>query len=1275
MPINETIGIDFQFNTDNLQRGVQESKSYLNALRKEQVANTSAFGDWKNSIKGVETYLKYQNKALQVNEARVKALTNALEDEKKKTNASAVEIQRITNLLNDAQIEYNRTANNIKVYTDRLSELQDEAKRATEAQAAMTDGLSRGTQIMTTAIGNLAATLGAKAVSKAVDLVKEGAQATVEAAVEYESAFAKVKKTVDATDAELVALSNTLKGLAAQIPHTAAELAEIAAVGGQLGVSVSGLAEFTKTMALLGDATNLTAEEAGTLLAQFANVTKTPENDFGRLGSVIVELGNNTATTEADILNMAQRLAAAGTAAGLTADQIIGISAALSSMGIESEAGASSISKLINRFQVAVSTGDGLEELARISGETADSFSRLFRSDPGAAFETFIKGLAGTSDQVAVLQKDLGITEVRLTNTLQALSGNSDLLSKSLDLASKAWKNNTALTREAAIFYDTTSAKVDRAKGALKSFAGNIGSYVTPFIGEAADKLVEFLAPLEASKTAIETAGAKLSEYGTTAKNTAGNIDEVTAAQRALNAVMLLDTIKEMADQYKTAQKQFNSFETKARGAADMYQSYAAGIINTARANGVMVTSLAELNEAISKQPKILNFKGYLTNPQDTFFMGVDPTDPFINGTIQDRLSKAAKYLKEYREEADSANKSSQNMADSVNYVAQAMLDGLISNTELYVIKNQDFVAAVNARVAALKKQNELESLTAKLSADDYAKQVESATGTRDAILASNFNLETRRAVLENLIQAEKANKSTVDKTSDAYKIAEERISIYSAAIAEIDGQLAATREKTDAVNASLTTLNGTQAATSSITIESLTNSALRIRQLKAERLAYTENSAAADEYRAALDRMIIAEMKNFETMKSTFVSDLQGKVAGLKKSFVQSYGTDEDKTALKLQELNEEYEAVAYTIKDVGDAVKAGILTEDEGSTLIATLEEIQAGLRGVREELTKIEPDTSGIDTAKKTIDALGKSIQTLSGITETWATELATSLQSAAAVLTDTFTDAEATVLDKVAASTDGIGYAFDGIMSAVVKRYESAIEAVKDNTDEINSKAEEDTEAENARNEERLAAIEEEYAAGRLSYESYIKAKEKADKDYAAALEKIEAEKRAAEQQTAAEKNALARKAFEAEKANQIAMVTINSVSAAMKAFSELGWIGGTAVSVALAALAASQIATIAQQQYVPKYARGGVFESPHIGIIGEAGAEAVMPLENNTEWIDILAHKITQAQAGENVYNNTSTDNHAVTVNQQIYAQPQSRREIYLQTRAALLYRR
>jgi phage-related protein len=46
--------------------------------------------------------------------------------------------------------------------------------------------------------------------------------------------------------------------------------------------------------------------------------------------------------------------------------------------------------------------------------------------------------------------------------------------------------------------------------------------------------------------------------------------------------------------------------------------------------------------------------------------------------------------------------------------------------------------------------------------------------------------------------------------------------------------------------------------------------------------------------------------------------------------------------------------------------------------------------------------------------------------------------------------------------------------------------------------------------------------------------------------------------------------------------------------------------------------------------IPKLALGGIVNRPGRGvpaIIGEAGAEAVLPLENNTEWMDILAEKI------------------------------------------------
>lgn len=42
-----------------------------------------------------------------------------------------------------------------------------------------------------------------------------------------------------------------------------------------------------------------------------------------------------------------------------------------------------------------------------------------------------------------------------------------------------------------------------------------------------------------------------------------------------------------------------------------------------------------------------------------------------------------------------------------------------------------------------------------------------------------------------------------------------------------------------------------------------------------------------------------------------------------------------------------------------------------------------------------------------------------------------------------------------------------------------------------------------------------------------------------------------------------------------------------------------------------------------------YAQGGVFNKPSIIGVGEAGTEAVMPLENNTEWIGVLAGMISQ----------------------------------------------
>lgn len=44
--------------------------------------------------------------------------------------------------------------------------------------------------------------------------------------------------------------------------------------------------------------------------------------------------------------------------------------------------------------------------------------------------------------------------------------------------------------------------------------------------------------------------------------------------------------------------------------------------------------------------------------------------------------------------------------------------------------------------------------------------------------------------------------------------------------------------------------------------------------------------------------------------------------------------------------------------------------------------------------------------------------------------------------------------------------------------------------------------------------------------------------------------------------------------------------------------------------------------------IPKLAKGGIVDAPTIAMVGEAGKEAVMPLENNTGWITDLAAKVS-----------------------------------------------
>jgi TP901 family phage tail tape measure protein len=360
-----------------------------------------------------------------------------------------------------------------------LRRAMEEGGKATAAQRRELALLEKQQRAHRQAIGDLGAgmmTFGAAVVA--------GFAVAGKAAMEWESAFAGVRKTVDGSDQEIAALEGELRKLARTLPATHEEIAGVAEAAGQLGIKRKDIAEFTKTMIDLGETTNLTAEEAATDLAKFSNIMGTSASDVDRLGSALVALGNDGASTEKDIISMALRIAGAGKQLGLSESQVLGFASALSSVGIEAEAGGSSMSTVMIKIAAAVNEGgEAVTAFAEVAGMSAESFSEKFKTDAAGAIIAFVGGLGrmqkSGQDVFGVLD-DLGLGEIRVRDAMLRAGSASDMFTKSLQVGSSAWAENTALTDEANKRYQTSASKLQVAGNQIKDALIDVGATVGP---------------------------------------------------------------------------------------------------------------------------------------------------------------------------------------------------------------------------------------------------------------------------------------------------------------------------------------------------------------------------------------------------------------------------------------------------------------------------------------------------------------------------------------------------------------------------------------------------------------------------------------------------------------------------------------------------------------------------------------------------------------------------------------------------------------------------
>ena len=357
------------------------------------------------------------------------------------------------------------------------------------------DQTQKGMSRMAGGAGQLAGGLvriGAAATSLAVG----GLAAAARTGIDFEDAFAGVRKTVDGTKPELDAMYDSLRQLATRIPVKFTDLAAIATEAGALGVPAGEVVHFTEVIARLSSATQgLTVEAATEAVGKLGNILHIHGSDVDRFASSLVALGNAGASTEADIIETAKRFGAAGSAAKLTAAQVLGFASAIASLGVEPEAAGSSLSRLFNKITLDIGTGDKkLAQFAKTAGLSTAAFTKLFKGDSTAGLMAFLKGL-GQLDrfQVAKILKDAGITNIRDVNAVQLLSQNYQLLADQVGVSGEAFQKNTELMDVSAKRFDTLKSKLKTLWNTFLDGGEAVSEGLNPAIGRASDKLAAFV--------------------------------------------------------------------------------------------------------------------------------------------------------------------------------------------------------------------------------------------------------------------------------------------------------------------------------------------------------------------------------------------------------------------------------------------------------------------------------------------------------------------------------------------------------------------------------------------------------------------------------------------------------------------------------------------------------------------------------------------------------------------------------------------------------------
>ena len=288
--------------------------------------------------------------------------------------------------------------------------------------------------------------LGEKRQNAMSDAMKWGATTYAMAepirdAMKFESVMSDVKKVVDMTGEEFKGMSNDILDMTTKIPMTAEEISKIVAAGGQAGIDKSELLGFAESAAKMGVAFDITAEEAGDMMATWRTAFKMGQSDVVDLSDKINYLGNTTSASASKISDVVTKIGPLGEVGGVASGEIAALGASMISTGVQSDVAATGIKNFILGMTAGEgATGAQSAAFAKLGLDATEMSKRMQTDAKGAIVDvlTAIKGL-DKAQQATVLKDLFGKESIGaiapLLSNLDALKGNFEKVGDSANYA------------------------------------------------------------------------------------------------------------------------------------------------------------------------------------------------------------------------------------------------------------------------------------------------------------------------------------------------------------------------------------------------------------------------------------------------------------------------------------------------------------------------------------------------------------------------------------------------------------------------------------------------------------------------------------------------------------------------------------------------------------------------------------------------------------------------------------------------------------------------